>query len=123
VDDFAVLSDEKRWLQEVKAAVEDSLATLRLKLKPRATRVFPVTEGTDWLGYVIWPTHRRLRPANARGFGRKLRGMQKAYREGKITPQEIKSSILAWIAHASHADTYRLREAIFGPVVFSREET
>jgi len=80
--------------------------------------VFPVTEGIDWVGFVIWPTHRRLRRANPRHFTRRLKGMAQAYRRGELTLEEIKPSVRSWIAHAEHADTYRLRQDIFGQVVF-----
>jgi AcrR family transcriptional regulator len=48
-----------------------------------------------------------------------LAGAQRdAYRAGQITPDEIRASLKAWIAHAKHADTYRLRQALMRQVVF-----
>jgi hypothetical protein len=34
--------------------------------------------------------------------------------------EQIRPRVRAWIAHASHGDTWRLRERIFSEIAFSR---
>jgi hypothetical protein len=113
VDDFVVLDDDKARLWEVLAAMEEHLATLRLRLHPRKCRVFPVEVGTDFLGYVIWPTRRRLRRGNAWRFTRRLRRQLRAVASGEMSREAVQASVNSWLGHARHADTYRLRVAIF----------
>jgi retron-type reverse transcriptase len=121
VDDFVVLGDDKEWLWEVRAAMDAYLQTrLRLRLHPKKQWIFPVSEGVDFLGYRVFPTHRRLRRSNGVRFQRRLRRLQQEYRMGQKTLPEVRQSIASWIGHASHADTYRLRSALLGSAVFSR---
>ena len=121
VDDFVVLGDDKVWLWEVRAAMEEYLQTqARLRLHPKKQWVFPVSEGVDFLGYRVFPTHRRLRRSNGVRFQRRLRRFQREYRLRQKTLTEARQSIVSWIGHASHADTYRLRSALLGSAVFSR---
>jgi retron-type reverse transcriptase len=123
-DDFLVLANEKRKLWQLKDAIEAFLASrLRLLLHPTRQWVRPVVAGVDFLGYRIFPTHRRLLRASGYRFQRNLRRMQKAYRCGAISSAILNQRIAAWLGHARHADTYGLRTALLGKVVFRRVAT
>ena len=130
VDDFAVLADDKsplppfykggKWLHEVKDQMAAHLAQLRLKLHPRKCVVFPTKDGTDFLGYRIFPTHRLLRKSNITRTKRRLKRLQVAYSRGEIPLEKVRASIHSWIAHASWADTYHLRRKLLGNTAFVR---
>ncbi len=62
--------------------------------------------------------HPPLKRHNVKAFGRRLRAQRDAYHAGQITPDEIRASLKAWIAHAKHADTYQLRRGLMRQVVF-----
>lgn len=119
VDDFVVLGDSKRELHELVPEIEAKLGTYGLTLHARKRTVFPVSEGCDFMGYRIWPTHRRLRPQNGYRFQRRLKAMARDYRAGEETRAHIHASVMSWIGHAAHADTWGLRRAVFGGVSFS----
>jgi retron-type reverse transcriptase len=121
VDDFVTLGNDKGWLWDVRAAMDEYLRTrLRLRLHPRKQWVFPVSEGVDFLGYRAFPTHRFLRRTNGVRFARRLRRMQKQYRRGTIELTKVGQRIASWIGHAGHADSYGLRSALLSDAVFSR---
>jgi len=120
VDDFVILDNSKKKLHSLIPVIEERLNTIALKLHPKKRSVFPVTEGCDFMGYRIWPHHRRLRPSNGYRFQRKLKKMSSLYRQGRLDFESINSSIMSWIGHASHADSYGLRKAMFRKVVFSK---
>ena len=122
VDDFVILSDDKGDLWEVLATISDYLSTtLRLRVHPVKQWVLPVTTGADFLGFRVYPTHRRLRRRSGVRFQRCLRTLQKAYGRGAIDSQHIRQRIAAWIGHARHADTYRLRVSLLGAATFRRD--
>ena len=56
-------------------------------------------------------THRVI--ACHEAFRNRLRELRDRWREGSIERGEIERRVGAWIAHAEHADTRRLRRAIF----------
>jgi len=120
VDDFVVLSNDKRWLHHVKEEMGRYLERLRLKLHPRKCQVFPVREGADFLGYRVFPDHRLLRKANVVRARRRLKRLQRLYAAGEISLEQVKRSVMSWIGHASHADTYGLRRKLFGEITFCR---
>lgn len=120
VDDFVVLSDDKTFLHEVKARMVDYLARLRLKLHDSKCQIFPVTQGTTFLGYRIFPTHRLLKRANVRRFQERLKVLQRQYSRGMLTVGEVGQSIQSWIAHAAHADTFGVRRRVLYGVTFQR---
>ena len=120
MDDMVVFDDSKAHLREVRAAMIEALERLRLKVHRSRAQVWPVTQGTDWLGYRIYPTHRLVRRSNVRKFHRKLRSFSKAYRQWEIGLDDVKPSVMSWLGHIKHADSYGLRKKIFGEISFQR---
>lgn len=120
VDDMVVLDHDKVRLAEIRAAVRERLASDRLRLHPRKAQISPVADGLNLLGYLVYPTRRRLRSDNGHRFTRKLRRMSVAYRAGRLGWPKIMASTQSWIGHAQHADTDGLRRAIFSQAVFTR---
>lgn len=114
VDDLLLFDDDKRRLHEWRTAIEDFLVPLRLRLHPRKCFVAPVTSGFTFLGYRIFPTLRRLDADNVRRFKRRLSRYREAVAAGQMSEDQRMTSIQSWIAHASYADTVRLRGRLFG---------
>jgi hypothetical protein len=92
----------------------------RLKLHPKKSRIFPVRLGVPFLGYRVYPYHRKLCKKNSMAFRRRLRRYRDRYRAGEMEFDEITRSVRCWVGHASHANTYKLRERIFSEVDFYR---
>lgn len=120
VDDMVVLGHDKVQLAELRAAVHERLVADRLHLHPRKAHISPVADGLNLLGYVVYPTRRRLRNDNGYRFARKLRRMVVAYRMGHLEWASVVASTRSWIGHAQHADTDALRRVMFSQAVFTR---
>jgi hypothetical protein len=76
----------------------------------------PVDKGLTFLGYRIFPSHRKLRKRNKKKFGQRLENQRKALEKGEIGFSDLKDSIDSWIGHASHADTENLRKEYLGRI-------
>ena len=120
VDDFVVLEKDKARLHQVKAGIETYLEKFRLRLHPHKCQVFPVKDGTDFLGYRVFPTHRLLRPTSVTRARRRLRQLEADYKTGKISWDDVNHSVRSWLGHVKHADTYGLRRAIFAQTIFRK---
>jgi hypothetical protein len=118
VDDFLLFGDDKARLHRWKEEITGHLERLRLTLHDRKSVVFPVAEGIDFLGYRVFPTHRRMRRVAVRRFTRRLRSLQEAHRSSNIDVHRVSQSIQSWVAHSHHAQTYRLRQAILSRAAF-----
>lgn len=112
VDDFALFSDSKRQLYEWKRALRDCLAGLRLTIHEPQAQVIPCAHGIPWLGFVVYPTHRRVKARNVVKFSRRLRARWREYCAGQISFAEFNASVQGWINHVRFADTWGLREHV-----------
>lgn len=120
MDDMAVFDDSKERLLNIRSEMIEFLEKIRLNVHINKAQYWPVKKGTDWLGYRIYPTHRRLRKSNIKRFRMRLKSLADEYRHGTVDLQKIQSSVMSWMGHVKHADSYNLRRKIFGEVSFQR---
>lgn len=116
VDDFLLFADSKRTLWQWRAAIVDRLALLRLTLHEHKAQVRPVTEGVSFLGFLLYPTHRRLLPRKGYNYRRKLRTLLAAYQRGEGGRATIDRSLQGWLNHVRYGDTWGLRRAMLKEV-------
>jgi len=114
VDDFALIHRDPAVLAEWRARIEQYLIGQRLRLHPSKTMIMSCSEPAQFLGFELhahgW---RRLPEDNLRRFRNRLRGLRDRWHAGTIGLDDVEARVSAWIAHAEHADTWRLRHAIF----------
>jgi hypothetical protein len=119
VDDLALFHDEPAVLARWRSRISGYLARRRLSLHPRKTFVAPTAAPATFLGLVLLPGGRRRLPEeNVRRFHNRLRGLRDRYHAGTAELERAERHIRSWIAHAAHADTWRLRTAIFRDAAF-----
>ncbi len=112
VDDFLLFGEDKRQIWEWKDSVRVCLDALRVTLHERESTVYPVANGIPFLGFRIYPTHRRLKRRNGLAFARRLRGYQRDLDRGRLDLDGLALRIQGWVAHAAHGDTFGLRRAL-----------
>jgi retron-type reverse transcriptase len=114
VDDFALFHDDPAVLTEWEGRIARYLEGRRLRLHAGKTGIHPTGEPAEFLGMMLCkPGLRRLPEANVRRFRDRLTGLRHRWREGTVTREEVHQRVQAWVAHARHANTWRLRQAIF----------
>tara|TARA_R110002167_G_scaffold98718_11_gene259432 strand:+ start:5629 stop:6681 length:1053 start_codon:yes stop_codon:yes gene_type:complete len=126
MDDFIIIHHDKDHLHRLRRLIEGFLWDhLRLTTNHK-TQVFPVRaiagRPLDFLGYRIWPTHRKLRKDSVRRMKHRLRRMAADYAKGRISLGRINPRLQSWIGHAKHASTWRLRGKVLGSVAFKKED-
>lgn len=113
-DDFALFHNDPERLAEWRKRIARFLDGRRLSLHPEKTWIAATNEPACFLGFVLMPNgSRRLPEENVRRFRNRLRGLRDRWRQGKIRRIEVEQRVGAWIAHAKHANTWRLRHAVF----------
>jgi RNA-directed DNA polymerase len=111
VDDFALFADDKRTLWAWREALVERLARLRLTIHPGA-HPRPVEEGMPFLGFVAYPTHRRLKSGKVVAYRRRLNAVLADHVAGRETREAVVASLLGWINHARYGDTWGLRRSV-----------
>lgn len=125
MDDWLIVHHDKAYLHALRTLLARWLQEhLGLALN-RKTQVFPVGRyngrGLDFLGYRIWPGHRRLRKDSVKRMKRRLSYLQAEYGRGRVSLSDVGQRIRSWIGHASHADSLRLRQALLDNAAFRRD--
>jgi hypothetical protein len=105
-DDGVVLSKTKAELWKIRDAVHERINSIGLSIKPNE-RVFPVGEGIDFLGYVIYaPDHVRLRKRIKQKFARKMHEVKSRRRRREL--------VASFYGMAGHADCNMLFKKLTG---------
>lgn len=74
-----------------------------------------------FLGFRLFPTHRRLKRPNVVRFKRRMRTLFLRYADRKIPLDRVHASVNGWVAHAAHGSTYRLRRQLLGGLIIPRQ--
>lgn len=122
VDDFAAFSDDQQELADAKLAMEEYLATLRLKMHPIKSQLFETCHGANFVGFRILPNRIRVRNDNLRRARRRMQQLKREYEAGKISLKHLVQRLQSWEAHLMHGDTHRLRRKVFEAYVFRRKD-
>jgi retron-type reverse transcriptase len=112
VDDLLLFANDRAELHTWHAAVTAYAANLRLTLHENAAQPRPCRLGLPFLGFQVFPDHRRLKRCNVVKERRRLKVLHQAYQRGQLPLVGVQASLQSWISHASHGDTWGLRRAL-----------
>ncbi len=116
VDDFALFSNSKKQLTHWKAEIIERLATLRLTLHTAEGQTLPGVAGIPWLGFIVYPTHRRLKRRNVVAFTRQWRHLRRAFVRGDIEFRRLDATVQGWVNHVRYGDSWGLRQRVLSGV-------
>lgn len=112
VDDFLLFADDKHTLWRWEEAIVARLQRLRLTI--HEPQVFPVESGIPFLGFRIYPSHRRLKKRRGIAFQRRFHWLFQKWAAGGCSRERLDASARSWAAHAAWGDTWGLRRAVLG---------
>lgn len=116
VDDFLIFGDDRRALLDWRQAIIDRMAALRLTLHEERAQVFPTETGIPFLGFRVYPEHRRVKRRKVVHFRRKLRRQLEEYSTGGVSLSKLNASLQGWVNHVRYGDTWGLRRAVLGGI-------
>jgi RNA-directed DNA polymerase len=107
VDDFVLFSDSRSQLMDWQEAIISRLRRYRLTIHEESAYPREVNEGLPFLGFVVFPDHRRLKARKGHTFRRRLQ-----HRVAHGTQRQVGASVQGWLNHARYGDTLGLRCAM-----------
>jgi retron-type reverse transcriptase len=113
VDDFLLFADTKAQLHHWRDSIIQFLESLRLTLHEQRAQPRPVDQGVPFLGFTVFPDHRRLKRSKGISYRRHLKTLWRRFHNGEISREEGRSSVMAWLGHVRHGDTRGLRRKMF----------
>jgi retron-type reverse transcriptase len=117
-DDFVLFGAGRAELRAMLGPLREHLDGLRVRLHPTKCHILPVRCGIPFLGWQVFPDHRRLRRRTGVRFQRKLAELARGHARGIVPMDRVKASVMSWIGHLSHGDTWRLRRKLLSAAVF-----
>ena len=101
-------------------AVVNRLAQLRLVAHESSMQVLPTRIGIPWLGFVIYPGHRRVKSRQVVHGTRRLAARLADYHGGRISFAEFDAVVQGWVNHVRYADSWGLRRHVLGGLSLRR---
>ena len=113
MDDFLMISNDKAYLEECKARAQEYLKSLCFTLNEKKTRIYPLHEGIEFLGfdYRLTETGKVImlvKSANVKRERLKLRRLVNKSKRGGLPKEKVDESYAAWRNHASKGDSFKL---------------
>lgn len=105
-DDIVILASDKSYLHSLMGEIRAYLGDLKLEVKGN-WQVFPVAaRGIDFVGYVFFHTHTRMRKGIKKTFCRRLAKLNK--RKRPLSEKDFKQAICPWWGWAKSCDSKHL---------------
>jgi hypothetical protein len=112
VDDLVMVHRDREQLQAWHTGITQFLRSrLRLELKADV-KLKPLSAGCDFLGYVIYPSHRVVRRRVIGHLRQKLRTWPMRNQSRPAAQEKLRSVIASYAGHFSHASTWKVRRRI-----------
>jgi retron-type reverse transcriptase len=113
VDDFVILHRSREALEYYKEEIGEFLSKqLELQIHPDKSRIFPLYQGTDFLGLKIFAHHKIIQRKNIRKFQKKLQKLCEKYDAEKIQYDRIYDLLEGWCAYTKNANMHKTRKEI-----------
>lgn len=111
MDDMILILENTERAREVKDQVENYLNTkLNLELNQDKSKIFPIKQGVNAIGYKIYPTHKKLRNRSKKKFKEIVKELNKDLAKTPYLTleqyQHYEARLNSWMGHAGHATSH-----------------
>lgn len=115
MDDFFLIHEDKSYLEYVWMEIERIVSECGMKLNAKKTKMRPLSQGMDFLGYHFsisdtGAVYATILSKKVRRERRLLRKLVKQVKEGKKTLEKVDEHLGCWLATASYGNTTKVRQ-------------
>ncbi len=113
MDDFILIHEDAEFLKRCRDEIGARLKGLGFEFNPTKTRIYPLSMGIPFLGFTFRLTATGkvvmiLKSENVKNERKKLRRLVHKAKRGELTRKQVNECFAAWIAHASHGNSYKV---------------
>jgi len=114
VDDFVLLSTDAPELSAWRARIEEFLTNqLKLRLHPKRRKLLPISNGIDFLGYIVRSRYILVRRRVVNNLKEKIR----QFRMAKVKDfKKFRDMVASYLGHFRWANSYRLTNKLTSEV-------
>ena len=112
-DGFIILSNHDELLKPLIAVIAEFLTCeLHLQLHPNKISIRKLSQGIDFIGYVVFPKHTLLRTKTKKRMLKRLRLINTLYTQGTLNAETMDQSLQSYLGILSHINQYTLSQAL-----------
>jgi hypothetical protein len=109
-DDFVLLGETQNLLHQQYLIIQEFIfQKLKLLLHDDKMSIRKYSQGIDFLGHVVLPSHRQLRTKTKRRVFHKLQQRCREFNQGLISRFTLEQSFQSYLGVLSHANTYNVQ--------------
>lgn len=113
MDDVIIVVENKEKAREINNLVSSFVRQeLNLICNEDKTKIFPINQGVNAIGFKIHATHRLLRNDSKKKIKRKIKAMPNLINKGKLTVEKAEQMLNSWKGHAEHANSYNFIQSL-----------
>ena len=112
-DDFVIISESRKYLESLIPQIADFLFdSLQLRLHPKKIILKKLSQGADFLGYVVLPHYVVIRTKTKRRMLRKLFEKQALLKQGLLDRKHFNQSLQSYLGILRHCNGYDLSQSL-----------
>lgn len=120
MDDIIILDNAVERLHGYRRTIEQFLLD-RLKLRlNKKTSIQPITRGVEFVGYIVYPTHKKLRKPTIKRMKRALKHVSQQYSIGKMSYDSALAAIKSYFGLTSHCASMATRKWISQNIILKK---
>ena len=107
-DDIVMIVENKDKAREVLNQVKSLINNkLKLQLNEKKTKIFPISQGVNVVGFKINVGYRLLRNDSKKRIKSKLSKFLNLIRENRITKRKAEQMLNSWLGHSRNANSFK----------------
>ena len=112
-DDFAIVDQNPKYLESLIVLIEKFLnEELDLKLHPQKVEIRKLSQGVDFLGYVILPYYMALRTKTKKRMFRKIKENKLKLNQNLISRDSFEQSLQSYYGILKHCSGHKLKQEL-----------
>lgn len=113
VDDAIVIAKDKNEAKRILELMTVFLKEkLNLDINTDKTKIFPINQGVNSIGFKLYATHRLLRDDCKKKIKRKIKAMPRLIEEKRLTLSKAEQMLNSWLGHAKHGCSYNFIKSL-----------
>lgn len=106
MDDVIIVVENKEKAREINNLVSSFVRQeLNLVCNEDKTKIFPINQGVNAIGFKIHATHRLLRNDSKKTIKRKAKKIRYLLIDGQMTKEKAEQIFNSWLGHAKHGNS------------------
>ena len=120
MDDFVIVCKDKQMLVEVFDKIKQKVESLQLTLNS-SSQIFPLKNGVTYLGFRYFLNSngklvKKVKQQTIRRFKKRIKLLNRAYFDGAIEKDDIKSTLSAYHGHFCHSNSFKIEKKLFSKI-------